>query len=139
MPDSPIDVACAFVKAINQEDWPALRATMTEDHTFTDALGRTYSGAEKMIAGWKHFLDAYPEYWIRVGTALVDGARVALFGEVGGKWKVEDQVLPERWSVTAAWLAEVEGGKVKKWSVYCDTGWATPPARAATQAAEDPK
>jgi hypothetical protein len=54
---------------------------------------------------------------------------VALFGEAGGNYKVEDRVLPESWSVTAAWLAEVEDGKVKKWSVYCDTGWATPPAR----------
>jgi limonene-1,2-epoxide hydrolase len=130
MPDSPIDVAGAFVKAINQEDLAAMRAAMTEDHTFTDALGRSFSGAEKMIAGWKHFFNAYPGYWIRVGSAFVDGCRVALFGEAGGKWKVDERVLPASWSVAAAWLAEVEGGKVKKWSVFCDSGWATPPATA---------
>jgi limonene-1,2-epoxide hydrolase len=131
MPDSPIDVAGAFVKAINQADLVAMRAAMTDDHTFTDALGRSFSGAEKMIAGWKHFFAAYPGYWIRVDTALADGARVALFGEAGGKWKVEDRVLPDTWNVAAAWLAQIEAGKVKKWSVYCDTGWATPPAPTA--------
>jgi limonene-1,2-epoxide hydrolase len=139
MPESAMEIASAFVKAINQEDLTALRAVMTEDHTFTDAQGRSFSGAEKMIAGWKHFFDAYPRYWIRVSAAFVDGARVALFGEAGGKWKVEDRVLPESWSVTAAWLAEVEGGKVKKWSVYCDTGWATPPAQTAQAPAEEQK
>jgi limonene-1,2-epoxide hydrolase len=136
MPESAIEIAGAFVKAINQEDLTAMRAAMTEDHTFTDAQGRSFSGAEKMIAGWKHFFEAYPGYWIRVGTAFVDGARVALFGEAGGKWKVEDRVLTESWSVTAAWLAEVEGGKVKKWSVYCDTGWATPPSQTVQTASE---
>jgi limonene-1,2-epoxide hydrolase len=136
MPESAMEIAGAFVKAINQEDLTVMRAAMTEDHTFTDAQGRSFSGAEKMIAGWKHFFEAYPGYWIRVGTAFVDGARVALFGEAGGKWKVEDRVLTESWSVTAAWLAEVEGGKVKKWSVYCDTGWATPPSQTVQTAGE---
>jgi len=136
MPDSPIDVAGAFVRAINQEDLPALRAVMTEDHTFTDAHGKTFSGAEKMISGWRHFFNAYPGYWIRIGAAFVDGCRVALFGEAGGKWKVEDRVLPQSWSVTAAWLAEVEDGKVRKWSVFCDTGWANPPAPSAPSTEE---
>jgi hypothetical protein len=45
---------------------------------------------------------------------------------------VDGRVLPGSWSVAAAWLAEVEGGKVKKWSVYCDTSWAKPPAPSAS-------
>ncbi|MGB9032483.1 MAG: nuclear transport factor 2 family protein [Acidobacteriaceae bacterium] len=132
MPPSPIDVASAFVAAINKEDLGQLRDSMTDDHTFTDALGRTYSGAAKMIEGWRLFFDAFPQYWIRVSTALAHGSRVALFGEAGGKWKVDERVLPQTWSVTAAWLAEVEGNKVKKWSVFCDTSWATPPSPAGT-------
>jgi limonene-1,2-epoxide hydrolase len=136
MPPSPIDVASAFVAAINKEDLGQMRDAMTEDHTFTDALGRSFSGAAKMIEGWRLFFDAYPGYWIRVGAALVDGCRVALFGEAGGKWKVDERVLPQTWSVTAAWLAEVEGNKVKKWSVFCDTGWANPPRPAGPPAEE---
>lgn len=131
MPESALDVVGAFVKAINQGNLEAMRAVMTEDHTFTDAQGTSVSGAEKVISGWWYFFEAYPKYWIRVDAAFADGAQVALFGEGGGQWRVEGQVGAESWSVPAAWLAEVDGGKVKKWNVYCDTSWAKPPAPAA--------
>ena len=126
---SSLDVARAFVLAINQRDPIAMRALMTEDHTFTDALGNSMSGAENLIAAWRQFFEAFTEYWIRVETALADGAKVALFGEAGGRWKIVGPGIPEKWSVVAAWLAEVEGGRVKKWSLYCDTGWVKPPVQ----------
>lgn len=128
----PIDTARAFVAAINAADLAALRALMTEGHTFTDALGHSVSGADVMIAGWKQFFVAIPAYWVRVDTAFADGPLVALFGEAGGQWRVGDRVLPETWSVKAAWLAAIEDSKVKTWTVYCDTGWATPPASVTT-------
>jgi len=128
MPD-PIDTARAFVAAISAADLAAMRALMTGDYTFTDALGRSFSGADMMIAGWKHFFAAYPGYWIRVDAAFADGPRVALFGEAGGQWKVGDRILPDAWSVPAAWLAEIEDSKVKTWTIYCDTAWATPPVK----------
>jgi len=130
MADSSLHVARAFVQAINQRDLVAMRALMTEDHTFTDALGNRMSGADNMITGWRQFFEAFSEYWIRVETAFADGPKVALFGEAGGQWKVEGRAMPEKWSVRAAWLAEVEGGRVKSWTVYCDTGWAKPPAQS---------
>jgi SnoaL-like domain len=128
MSDSSLDTARAYVQAINARNMAAIRALLTPNHTFTDALGARLIGDRTMLMGWQHFFDLFPEYWIRVDTALADGAHVALFGEAGGRWKVEDRVLPRTWKVRAAWLAEVEGGKVKAWSVYCDTGWARPPA-----------
>lgn len=130
MPDPSLEIAQAFVDAINRADPAALRALMTEDHTFTDALGRSFSGAEQMTAGWRYFFEAFPEYWIRVDTAFADGARVALFGEAGGKWRVDGQVLDQTWTVRAAWLAEINDSKVKTWTVYCDTAWANPPQKA---------
>ena len=68
MPASPAEVASAFVAAINAADLTALRALMTDDHTFTDARGMTFSGADKMIAGWQYFFRAYPDYWNRKFT-----------------------------------------------------------------------
>lgn len=133
MPAAPFEVATAFVAAINAGDRPALRALMTEDHTFTDALGTRLSGADKMAAGWEYFLHAYPEYWIRVDHILAVGNHVALFGRAGGKWRRDDQVLPGSWSVAAAWLAEIEAGRVRRWSVFCDTGWVTAPGDAEEQ------
>lgn len=127
MPAAPAAVAHAFVAAINAADVTALRALMTEDHTFTDALGHSFSGADPMIAGWRHFLHAYPDYWIRIDYTLAEGRQVALFGEAGGKWRLDERVLPGTWRVAAAWLAAIDDGCVKSWSVFCDTAWATPP------------
>lgn len=127
MPEPPVSVARAFVAAINAGDVAALRALMTNDHTFTDALGHSFSGAETMISGWQFFFRAFPEYWIRVDTCFADGDRVALFGEAGGRWRVDGQVLPGSWKTAAAWLAEVRDGRVKHWRVFCDTAWASAP------------
>ena len=127
MQDSAVSVARAFVAAINAADLGTLRALMSEDHTFTDAKGHAFSGAETMIQGWRHFFHAYPEYWIRIEQSIADGNRVALFGAAGGQWRVDEHTVTGTWHVPAAWLAEIESGKVKRWSVFCDTTWATPP------------
>jgi hypothetical protein len=56
---------------------------------------------------------------------------VALFGEAGGGWRVNEVVHPKRWTVLAAWLAEIEEEKINRWSVFCDTAWANPPDESA--------
>ena len=94
---------------------------------FIDARGTRFSGAQTMIDNWRNFFYAYPQYWISIDSNFADGSRVALFGTAGGKWRVEGNVIPGSWEVTAAWVAEVDNGKVRRWSVFCDTGWATPP------------
>ena len=127
MSKTPDDVARAFVAAINAEDLNALRALMTDDHTFTDARGMTFSGADKMIAGWQYFFRAYPDYWIHIDQSFANGSEVALFGGAGGKWRVNDRILDKNWTVAAAWLAEVESGKIRHWSIFCDTAWIKPP------------
>jgi len=127
MADLPMSVAIAFVEAINAADLMALRRLMTDDHIFTDALGRSFSGADQLIAGWQQFLHAYPDYRIQVHHAFADGMFAGIFGRAEGKWRVNDRVLPGSWSVAAAWLAEIEAGRVKQWRVFCDTGWTAPP------------
>jgi ketosteroid isomerase-like protein len=124
---TPADTALAFIAAINAGDTDALRALMTEDHTFTDALGHSFSGAQTMLAGWKHFFHAYPGYRITIDHTFADANHVALFGKAEGGWRVKDAVLAQRWSVPAAWLAEVRTSKIRRWTVFCDTGWASPP------------
>jgi hypothetical protein len=127
MSKTPEDVARAFVVAINAEDPNALHALMTDDHTFTDARGNSFSGADKMRLGWQHFFHAYPGYHIDVEYSFASGDRVALFGKAAGGWRANDIVLPQRWTVSAAWLAEVEEEKIKHWTVFCDTSWVNPP------------
>jgi limonene-1,2-epoxide hydrolase len=127
MSKSPEDIARAFVAAINAEDPDALRALMTDDHTFTDARGNSFSGADKMRLGWQHFFRTYPNYRIDIEHSFAAGDRVALFGKAAGGWRVNEVILPQRWTVSAAWLAEVENEKIKYWTVFCDTGWVNPP------------
>jgi ketosteroid isomerase-like protein len=81
-----------------------------------------------MLQGWRYYFAAYPFYRISVAHIVAQGAAVGLFGEASGGWRVDGKVLEKRWTVRAAWLAEIEDGKVSRWSVFCDTGWAKPPA-----------
>jgi ketosteroid isomerase-like protein len=117
----------SFISAINGQDFLTLRTLMSADHVFVDARGTRYCGAEVMLENWKQFFYAYPQYWISIDSNFADGNRVALFGTAGGKWRVDGTVIPGSWSVTAAWVADVENGKIRRWSVFCDTGWTTPP------------
>jgi SnoaL-like domain len=127
MPTPSETTTLAFVAAINAADLGALRTLMTQDHTFTDARGNRFSGAETMLAGWQHFLHAYPNYRITIQQTFHSANQVALFGQASGNWRVDDRVLPQSWSVSAAWLADITTGKVRTWSVFCDTSWASPP------------
>jgi ketosteroid isomerase-like protein len=127
MVETPYTVVQAFVAAINARDAQALRALMTEDHTFTDARGNSFSGADKMLSGWLHFFHDYPDYRISIQRSFAEGNWAALFGEATGKWRVKEQILSATWKVAAAWLAEIEAGKIKNWSVFCDTNWVNPP------------
>jgi hypothetical protein len=80
-----------------------------------------------MLAGWKQFFHAYPNYEITIERHFATRDEAALFGEATGKWRVNDEVLPQSWKVLAAWAAEIKGGKIKRWRVYCDTSWISPP------------
>jgi ketosteroid isomerase-like protein len=124
---SPLEITGSFIAAVNARDLNMLRSLMTEDHVFTDARGTKYFGADHMIENWKLFFRAFPQYWIHVDSNFASANHVALFGDVGGKWRVDGQVLPTSWKVTASWLAEIQGGKVRRWSIFCDTAWMNPP------------
>jgi len=127
MPEPPDKIALAFVDAINSGDLLALRALMTDSHTFTDARGASFSGAEMMIRGWEHFHQAFPNYRITIDHIFVETNRVALIGYAEGGWRVNGVILPQHWHVSAAWLAEVVSRRIDHWTVFCDTAWTTPP------------
>lgn len=127
MSRSALETVGSFISAINGRDLSALRSLMSEDHVFTDARGVKFCGAEVMIENWQRFFYAYPQYWISIDSNFSDGNRIALFGTAGGKWRVDGTVIPGSWKASAAWVAEVQYGKVRRWDVFCDTSWSTPP------------
>jgi len=114
-------VVAAFIAAINQHDVAALADTMSEDHTFIDPVGTRVSGRKEMIAGWKAYFAMFPDYEIHVDTTLTDNGTVAIFGSVSGTYNGKRGLVPKnRIAMPAAWKANVAGGKVRLWQVYCD-------------------
>ena len=124
---TPEAIALNFVAAINAADLTTLRELMTGDHTFTDARSLSFTGADKMIAGWQYFFQAFPNYRIHIDHTFTQANRVALFGHAQGGWRIDGKILPGNWRVNAAWLAEIADSKVHHWTVFCDTAWAAPP------------
>lgn len=115
------DVVLEFVRCINDKDLDRLAAKMTEDHLFIDAGDARHEGRAFMADAWKTYLSWFPNYGITVERVFERGDVVGLFGRARGTYAVGGQLLAENsWDVPAAWLAVVEGGRVKHWQVYAE-------------------
>jgi ketosteroid isomerase-like protein len=118
---SAIETVLDFLDRINKRDADKLAELMTEDHKFIDSLGNTMQGREKMRAGWQGYYSFCPDYWVTHEEILGNGNIVAVFGAAGGTIAANGKLPPEnKWRTSAAWLAVVENGLVKKWQVYAD-------------------
>ena len=116
------DLALAFIHEINRHDVDALGRLMSDDHAFTDSLGNSVEGKEKMCAGWKRYFEWFPDYAITVSTAMEQGESVLLSGEAAGTYQGLGKSDPARsWKLPAAWKAIIKSGKVRLWQVYADT------------------
>jgi uncharacterized protein (TIGR02246 family) len=118
---APAETVLLFLDRINQRDPDQLAALMTEDHVFTDSLGHKVQGRDAMRAGWRAYFAMCPDYWVSHVEILTNGDLVAVFGEAGGTIAAGGKPpAANQWSIRAAWLARVENGLVKEWSVYAD-------------------
>jgi ketosteroid isomerase-like protein len=118
---TPVETVLQFMERINRRDADKLAELMTEDHLFTDSLGQSVRGREKMLAGWRSYFAFCPDYWVSHEEILANGNLVAVFGTAGGTIAANGELpAANRWRTQAAWLAEVEGGLLKQWRVYSD-------------------
>ena len=118
---SAIETVLDFLDRIDKRDADKLAELMSEDHVFIDSLGNTMQGREKMRAGWRGYYSFCPDYWVTHEEILGNGNIVAVFGAAGGTIAANGKLPPEnKWRTSAAWLAVVENGLVKKWQVYAD-------------------
>ena len=118
---SAIETVLDFLERINKRDADKLAELMTEDHVFIDTLGNTVRSREKMRVGWRSYYSFCPDYWVTHEEILENGNIVAVFGAAGGTIAANGKLPPEnKWRTSAAWLAVVENGLVKKWQVYAD-------------------
>src|SRR5215813_1048156 len=58
----PTAVALGFNDCINNRDLQGLAALMTDDHTFIDSTNHGVHGKERVVAAWRGFFAAYPDY-----------------------------------------------------------------------------
>jgi ketosteroid isomerase-like protein len=118
---NPIETVLQFLDRINQRDVDKLAELMAEDQVFTDSLGQSVHGRERVRAGWQAYFSFCPDYWVSHEEILQDGNLVAVFGSAGGTIAANGRLPPEnKWWVSAAWRAVVESGLVKEWRVYAD-------------------
>jgi ketosteroid isomerase-like protein len=118
---SGIETVLDFLDRINKRDADKLAELMTEDHVFIDSLGNTMRGREQMRAGWRGYYSFCPDYWVTHEEILENRNIVAVFGAAGGTIAANGKLPPEnKWRTSAAWLAVLENGLVKKWQVYAD-------------------
>lgn len=117
----PIDVAKAFIAAINRRNPTEICAFMTEDHAFVDSSGKIQTGRESMTAGWEQYFRIFPDYEIQVENILEDDTLVAVFGSASGTYNGKRGLVPQnRIEMPAAWKAVVDNGRVRRWQVYAD-------------------
>jgi ketosteroid isomerase-like protein len=119
MDTKSVEVAMAFVAAVNTGSVDLLGVLMTKDHVFIDSDGAEYRGRSRMVPGWKEYFNLVPDYKIIVNEAFVAGATVMLTGEAAGTFAQDGLLKTENsWKVPAAWRAVVRGDKVAVWQLY---------------------
>jgi ketosteroid isomerase-like protein len=123
---TPIEIVLQYMERINQRDAKKVVELMTDDAEFVDSLGGKMSGRANLLKGWKGYFAFCPDYWVAHEEILGDGKVVAVFGAAGGTIaggagaNAGASPANGKWRVTAAWLAVVDGGLIKKWQVYAD-------------------
>jgi ketosteroid isomerase-like protein len=115
----PIDVAYAFVEAINRGDVEELSGLMADNHTFVDSDGTPHTERDAVRQGWREYFSTVPDYRIVVEQAFAKGNTVALFGVAEGTFEESGSLEPHNhWKVPAAWRVVVEGKRVRIWQLY---------------------
>jgi ketosteroid isomerase-like protein len=59
-----LEVALAFVAAINAADVEAMGRLMTPDHRFVDGDGSEHGGRDEMVPGWRGYFEMVPDFRI---------------------------------------------------------------------------
>ncbi len=122
MPQTPQDVALAFVTAINHHDIDELCGLMPDDHRFIDSLGGATLGLDNMRNGWAGYFEMFPDYELCVEETVTSGSTVIMLGTARGTYvQKSEQMLPQNsWQMPAAWRALIQNEKVLEWRVYAD-------------------
>jgi ketosteroid isomerase-like protein len=108
----------AFVDCVNRGDVDGLGRLMSEDHVLRVLDEEPVAGRAANLAGWRAYLTAAPRYTIHPRSVARSGATVAILGHTtGSPLGLPDE---EERRHTLTWVAEVEGGRVRSWTITED-------------------
>jgi len=117
----PIEVAMAFVEAINSKDVDRMASLMTNDHKFIDGDGSEHSGKDRMTTGWRKHLELIPNLTLSISQHFEENETVVLLGWSSGTIVQNGELKQENsWRVPCAWRVLVESEKVAIWQLYAN-------------------
>ena len=105
-----------LVARINAHDPSGIIALCTADHVFTDSLGSTLSGRERLKEAWAGYFSLFPDYRIEIQSAVAQDTLVLACGFASATHAASQ----ETWRIPAAWRARVADGHIVEWQVYAD-------------------
>lgn len=118
---TPLEVADAFVAAINSGDASRLAVLMTPEHMFVDGDGSEYVRRDPMKSGWQGYFDMVPDFQIEVSDRFEEKNTVILLGRASGTFVQNGELKPvNHWSVPAAWRVVVDSDLVAVWQLYAN-------------------
>ena len=118
---TPVEVADAFVAAINSGEVNRMAGLMTPEHMFVDSDGSQHVGRDQMKSGWQGYFDLAPDFKIEVFDRFADQGTVVLLGRASGTFVQDGELKPDNhWSVPAAWRVVVESDLVAVWQLYAN-------------------
>lgn len=116
-----IDIALAYINAINTANISELYKLMTEDHLFIDAHDNNVIGKEDMKQSWIDYFIMFPDYKIEIADILQKEDLVCILGYASGTYKnLKNKENSNYWRIPAAWTAIIKDNHIKQWQVYAD-------------------
>jgi len=108
----------AFVDCVNRGDVDGLARLMTEDHVLRVLDEDPVAGRAANVDGWRAYLAAAPRYAIHPRSVARSGGTVAILGHTSGSHLGLADEEERRHTLT--WVAEVEDGRVRSWTITAD-------------------
>ena len=118
---TPLEIAEAFVEAINSKDVDRMITLMTENYKFIDGDGSEHSGRDQMRMGWEEHFELIPDLKISVSQHFAENDTVVFLGWSSGTIIQNGELKPENsWKIPAAWRVVVESDKVAVWQLFAN-------------------
>lgn len=109
-----------FIERINHGDAQGVADKIASDHTFIDVNGDIEKDYERIVSGWKDYLETNKNYKIYIRQIFEMDDSIALLGHtIGSHLNLSDEV--EFHAKGVIWLVKVSENKIKHWQIFSDS------------------